>query len=212
MAKDYFIFSSGRMKRHHNTFYFIEEEGKKRSLPIHQIDNIYLFGKLDMNTDFLHLLNQHGVALHTFNYYGFYSGSFQPRQQKVSGFNLVNQAAHYLDKNKRLFLAKQFVDSATFHMLRNLRRYKEKLGIKEIIESLESLKTQMESVRSVTELMGFEGIFRQNYYQAFNHFLNEDFAFDDRTKRPPKDPLNALISFGNSLCYTKVLSEIYKTL
>src|SRR5699024_5068116 len=130
---------------------------------------------------------------------------------KVSGFNLVNQAAHYLDKNKRLFLAKQFVDSATFHMLRNLRRYKEKLGIKEIIESLESLKTQMESDRSVTELMGFEGIFRQNYYQAFNHFLNEDFAFDDRTKRPPKDPLNALISFGNSLCYTKVLSEIYKT-
>src|SRR5699024_1725370 len=49
------------------------------------------------------------------------------------------------------------------------------------------------------------------YYSAFNYFLPEDFAFDDRTKRPPKDPLNALISFGNSICYTAVLTEIYKT-
>ena len=211
MSKDYFVFSSGRMKRHHNTFYFIEEDGQKRSLPIHQIDNLYLFGKLDMNTDFLQLLNQHGVTLHLFNYYGFYSGSFNPRQQKVSGFTLVNQAAHYLHKNKRLYLAGKFVDSATFHMLRNLRRYKDKSGVSEVIKTLQSIKGQMNQATSITELMGFEGIFRQQYYQAFNYFLNDDFAFDDRTKRPPKDPLNALISFGNSLCYTKVLAEIYKT-
>lgn len=211
MAKDYFVFNSGRMKRHHNTFYFITEDGSKKSLPIHQIDNIYLFGKLDMNTDFLQLLNKHEISLHLFNYYGFYSGSFNPRKQKVSGFTLVNQAAHYLDENKRLYLAKKFVESATFHMIRNLRNYKNRPGISESLKSLALLKEQMQQVESVHELMGFEGAFRQQYYQTFNYFLREDFAFDDRTKRPPKDPLNALISFGNSLCYTKVLSEIYKT-
>jgi|SRR5699024_8675010 len=211
MAKDYFVFSPGRMKRQHNTFYFIDEEGKKKSLPINQIDNFYLFGTLDMNTDFLHLLNQHQVAMHIFNYYGFYSGSFYPRQQKVSGFTTVNQSDHYLNKDKRLFLAKQFVKSASFHMIRNLRHYKEKEGILALISSMKGYQEQIDEMKTVSEVMGLEGIIRQNYYLAFNLFLASDFAFDDRNKRPPKDPLNSLISFGNSLCYTKVLSEIYKT-
>lgn len=211
MAKDYYVFSPGRMKRHNNTFYFIDEENNKKSLPIHQIDNIYLFGTLDMNTDFLQLLNQHQVAMHIFNYYGFYSGTFNPRQQKVSGYTVVNQSAHYLDKERRLLLARKFVDSAAFHMIRNLRRYQLKSGISELIKLMDGYRNQVNDMKSVSEVMGLEGMIRQTYYSSFNLFLHSDFAFDDRSKRPPKDPLNALISFGNSLCYTKVLSEIYKT-
>lgn len=211
MSKDYFVFSSGRMKRQHNTFYFIDEEGNKKSLPIKQIDNFYLFGKLDMNTDFLQLLNQHDVAMHIFNYYGFYAVSYYPRRKKVSGFTTVMQSAHYLDDDKRLFLAKQFVNSASFHMRRNLRKYKDKNDVTAFIDVIIDYQKQIDDMKKVTEVMGLEGMIRQNYYLAFNLFLDNRFAFDERTKRPPKDPLNALISFGNSLCYTKVLSEIYKT-
>lgn len=211
MAKDYFVFSSGRMKRQHNTFYFIDEEGNKKSLPIHQIDDFYLFGKLDMNTDFLQMLNQHNVSMHIFNYYGFYSGSFYPRKKRVSGFTTVNQSAHYLDVNKRLYLAKQFVRSASYHMARNLRHYKQRVGVQAFLDLILNYQKQIDDMKSVQEVMGLEGIIRQNYYLSFNQFLDDRFAFDERTKRPPKDPLNALISFGNSLCYTKVLSEIYKT-
>src|SRR5690625_918771 len=212
MAKDYFVFSPGRMKRQHNTFYFIDENEKKKSLPIQQIDNVYLFGTLDMNTDFLQMLNQHKVAMHIFNYYGFYSGSFYPRQQRVSGFTVVQQSNHYLDKNKRLFLSKQLVKSAAFHMVRNLRHYQQvNDNIKEVIEVINKYLEQMNTLKEINEVMGMEGIIRQLYYSTFNYFLNHSFAFDERNKRPPRDPLNALISFGNSLCYTKVLSEIYKT-
>ena len=211
MVKDYFIFSPGRMQRRHNTFYFVNEEGDKKSLPIYQIDNIYVFGTLDMNTDFLRLLNQHNVSMHIFNYYGFYSGSFVPRKTKVSGFSKVQQAAHFLNEEKRLFLARQFTDSAAFHMLRNLRRYKNNKEVEKQMDIIIHYKQQLPKSRSIEEIMGLEGLMRQNYYKAFNFFLSKDFAFDERTKRPPRDPLNALISFGNSLCYTKVLSEIYKT-
>src|SRR5690625_2152914 len=140
------------MKRNHNTFYFIDEENDKKSLPIHQIENIYLFGKLDMNTDFLNLLNQHQVAMHLFNYYGFYSGSFIPRQQKVSGFTVVNQSAHYLDKDKRLYIAREFVGSAIFHMLRNLRRYRHRDGMVQIIEKLELYRTQLYDMNSIAKV------------------------------------------------------------
>lgn len=211
MAKDYSVFSPGRMQRRHNTFYLVDEEGNKKSLPIHQIDNIYVFGTLDMNTDFLRLLNQHLVTMHIFNYYGFYSGSFVPREVKISGFTKVHQAEHYLNNEKRLFLAKQFIESAIFHMLRNLRRYRDKKDVEILMEVILDYKKQLNDLKSIQEIMGLEGMIRQTYYISFNSFLPSEFAFDERTKRPPKDPLNALISFGNSLCYTKVLSEIYKT-
>ena len=60
--------------------------------------------------------------------------------------------------------------------------------------------------------MGIEGNIRDMYYKAFDSIINnKDFVFQERTRRPPKNHLNAMISFGNSLLYVLVLSEIYKT-
>lgn len=199
------------MKRKNNTFYFIDQDGNKRSLPIQQMEDIHVFGEVDFNTKFLQLLSQHDVRIHFYNYYGFYSGTYYPRSKHISGWTVVNQSRHYLDKDKRNFLAKQFVNSATYHMLRNLRNYQNNLGVQEVIKKIKNNLILLEDTKHIHEIMGIEGIIRQQYYSAFNFFLPKEFAFDERTKRPPRDPLNALISFGNSLCYTTVLSEIYKT-
>lgn len=60
--------------------------------------------------------------------------------------------------------------------------------------------------------MAIEGNIRDIYYGSFNEIISSDeFEFGVRTRRPPKNRLNALVSFGNSLLYTTVLSEIYKT-
>jgi len=64
---------------------------------------------------------------------------------------------------------------------------------------------------TISELMGCEGRARDAYYQAFNVILNGDFHMEKREKRPPSNPLNALISFANSMIYSTVLSEIYHT-
>src|SRR5699024_1778527 len=154
---------------------------------------------------------KHDVRIHFYNYYGFYFGTYYPRSKKVSGFTVVNQSSHYLDKDKREYLAKQFVYSSTFHMLRNLRNYKKHEEVNSVIENMQSNLDLLENVKRVPEIMGVEGTLRQLYYSSFNYILPDEFAFDERTKRPPKDPLNALISFGNSMCYTAVLTEIYKT-
>src|SRR5699024_5418206 len=199
------------MKRKNNTFYFIDEEGKKKSLPIHQMENIHVFGQVDFNTSFLNLLTQSDVRVHFYNYYGYYNGTYYPRSKNISGYTVVNQSDHYLNKEKRVFLAKQFVYSAAFHMLRNLRSYSKYKEIESIIDSIQSNVVLLDSSKSVSEIMGLEGVIRQLYYDSFNYFLPEAFAFDERSKRPPRDPLNAMISFGNSLCYTAVLSEVYKT-
>jgi CRISPR-associated protein Cas1 len=60
--------------------------------------------------------------------------------------------------------------------------------------------------------MAIEGNIREKYYTVFDTVLDDsDFTFQKRSRRPPKNPINALISFGNMLLYTSVLSEIYKT-
>ncbi|MCJ7843512.1 type I-B CRISPR-associated endonuclease Cas1b [Lederbergia sp. NSJ-179] len=211
MNKDYYIFKNGRMKRKNNTFYFIDEEENKKSLPIHQMENIHVFGQVDFNTNFLNLLTQNDVRVHFYNYYGFYNGTYYPRSKNISGFTVVNQSRHYIEKDKREYLAKQFIYSGVFHMLRNLRNYKKYHEVETITDRIQANIKLLENVHRIPEIMGVEGTIRQLYYSAFNYFLPEEFAFDERTKRPPRDPLNALISFGNSMCYTTVLTEIYKT-
>ncbi len=58
--------------------------------------------------------------------------------------------------------------------------------------------------------MGIEGNIRQAYYDAFDIIIN-DFEMKGRSKQPPKNEINALISFGNMLCYTVCLDQIYHT-
>lgn len=212
MAKDYYIFSNGRIKRKENTLYFIDEEENKKSIPIEDVERIHFFGEIDLNTKFLNYISQYGVILSFYNYYGFYSGSYYPRKKNVSGLLVVKQSQCYIDKEKRLYIAKCFIDSAIHHILRNLRKHTEKApAINNIIDTIENERINVYRAEAIDVLMGAEGRIRKKYYEAFNMILNYDLGFDKREKRPPKDPLNALISFGNSMMYTAVLGEIYET-
>lgn len=67
-----------------------------------------------------------------------------------------------------------------------------------------------DTVDSIFELMGIEGNIRQVYYEAFDVIIN-DFEMGNRTKQPPSNEVNALISFGNMVCYTLCLDQIYHT-
>lgn len=209
MGRDYYIFSNGRIKRKDNTIYFENEEGSKKAIPIEEVERLHLFGEVDLNTKFLNYISKYSILISVYNYYGFYSGTYYSKKKNVSGLVLVNQSRLYLDNALRVIMAKKFIDSANHHMLRNLRRHSE--STKEFIETIEKERKIMNSANTVQEVMGAEGRARKTYYEALNTFVKEDFKIDKREKRHPKDPMNALISFGNSMMYTTVLGEIYKT-
>ena len=91
MQRDYFIFSNGRLKRKDNTLFLINEKGDKKAVPIESIRNLYIFGEMDFNSKLFIFLNQNQVMVHIINYYGFYSGSFIPRETLLSGHVIVKQ-------------------------------------------------------------------------------------------------------------------------
>jgi len=212
MKKRVFIFNDGELKRKDNTVYFETEETKKY-LPIEDIKEIYIFGEVSLNKKFLDYMSQKEVILHFFNYYGYYTGTFYPREHLNSGYMILKQAEYYLDFDKRLELARKFVEGGTRNILNVVRYYKNRgKSLEHIENTIEELVKKIELCENTSELMGLEGNIRDMYYKGFDNIIeNEDFVFEYRTRRPPQNHLNALISFGNSLLYTLVLSEIYKT-
>ena len=187
-------------------------EHQRKFIPIENVDSIFCFGEVKFNSRFLNFLSQNNIPLHIFNYYGFYSGSFYPREYLNSGDMLVRQSEFYLDKEKRLELAKEFVSGATFNILRNLKYYNNRnVELSDEINAIESLTGSINLMRDISALMGIEGNIHQIYYSCWKKIMNKEIDFERRVKRPPDNMLNSLISFGNMIVYTACLSEIYRT-
>jgi CRISP-associated protein Cas1 len=110
-----------------------------------------------------------------------------------------------------LHLAKAFIDGATWNMVKNLKYYdKRGRDMEPYIERIDALREKIEAQPDVQSLMGIEGNCRKLYYDAFNLIIN-DFEMGNRSKQPPSNEVNALISFGNMMCYSLTLNQIYHT-
>lgn len=212
MKKTLYIFSDGELHRKDNTLCF-ESEGGKKFIPVEDTGEIMIFGEVTINKKLLEFLSQKEIALHFFSYYGYYMGTYYPREHLNSGFMTLKQAEHYLDEQKRLAIAREFVYGAARNIRQVLKYYHSRgKNISETIQAVEKLIEKINDCPDIASLMAIEGNIREHYYFAFDEILNEpDFVFQERSRRPPKNYLNTLISFGNSLLYTTCLSEIYKT-
>ncbi len=216
LKKTYYLFNPGRIERRDNTLCLIpkDDEGKElppKYLPIEGIESLYILGALDANSALFNFLGKNQISVHFFDYYEHYTGSFQPKDYLLAGKMQVEQTRAYLDLPRRLHLATAIVDGATSNMLRNLRYYATRgRPVDTQIQSLESYREGIRYVTTIQELMGIEGNCRQTYYDAFKCIVN-DFHMDGRVKQPPSNELNALIPFGNALCYAATLDAIYHT-
>ena len=213
MNKTIYIFTNGEIKRKQNTIYFETEDGKRKYVPIESVSEIMIFGEVSLNKKLLEYLTQKEIVVHFFNYHEYYVGSYYPREHYNSGLVILKQAENYLNSNKRLLLAKKFVEGSIKNMLKVISYYRNR-GVKldDIEEDITNLLSTLDMRTSVDEVMAVEGNVRDTYYRGFDRIINNpDFRFEARTRRPPANRLNALISFGNSLLYVLVLSEIYRT-
>ena len=212
MKRSFYIYNNGNLKRKDNTLTFITDGNEKRDIPIEQVRDIYVMSEVSFNTSLINILSQKKIPIHFFNYYSYYIGSFFPREQLVSGNLLVRQVKNYLDELKRLELAKQFVDGAAYNIYRNLRYYNGRgKDLKIYMDEISELRVKLQKSNDIKELMGYEGNIHKIYYSAWPIIINQNIDFQKRVKHPPDNMINSLISFVNTLIYTKVLSEIYQT-
>lgn len=212
MKQSYYLYKSGRLQRKDNTLEIIYKDNSKKVIPIERVEDIYIMTEFDFNTALLNFLAQYGVKIHFFNYYGFYTGTYYPKESLVSGKLLIKQVENYTDINKRIKIAKAFIESASYNIHRNLIYYKNRgKNLEKYIKEIEFIRKQINKCKDVQELMGIEGNIRKVYYSSWNDIINQDIKFERRVKNPPDNAINSLISYVNTFIYTRVLSEIYKT-
>lgn len=212
MKKSYYIFSSGEITRKDNTIRYINSSGDKKDLPIENIDEIYFMSQINLNSSFLNLMSKNQIVLHFFNYYSQYIGSFYPREKMLAGQLLVKQVEFYQNEEKRLYISKKIITAASYNIYRNLRYYNGRgKKVEQQMKRIDELRKELDNVKSVQEVMGIEGNIRKEYYSAWQTIIDQDIDFEKRVKHPPDNMINSLISYVNSIIYSKTLTEIYKT-
>lgn len=216
MRKTYYLFNPGRLSRKDNTLKFtpVDEEGQElmpKFIPIESVSDLFVFGSLDANSSMYNFLGKRQVNVHFFDYYEHYTGSFYAKEYLLAGKLQVYQTQHYLANKKRLEIARAFVSGAAYNMLRNLKYYQSRgKDVTACIDTIDQWLGDIERCTAIDELMGIEGNIRQCYYVGFDEIIKE-LKMEGRSKQPPKNEVNSLISFGNMLCYTICLDQIYHT-
>lgn len=192
MKKSYYLFNPGILERKDNTLKFIPleenengdvlQQGQARYLPVEDVAELYVFGSLRANSALYNFLGQKDIAVHFFDYYENYTGSFMPRDALLSGKMLLAQTSFYQNKKKRVCIAQKFIEGAAFNMVKNLKYYDNRgKDLSVYISNIEELASKIPLTVSVDELMGIEGNIRMCYYDAFNIIVN-DFPMEGRSK------------------------------
>jgi CRISPR-associated protein Cas1 len=164
--------------------------GERRTIPVEDVDALWVFGELDLNARVLVFLARHKVPVHF----------------------VVRQVRHYSNRRLRLQIAREFVSAGLHNILRNLRYYAGRgVELAAPTESVQAEVLKLGAARGVDELMGCEGRARAAYYRGFASILRNGEEFSKRTRRPPDNQVNALISFTNGLAYAAALTQLYRT-
>lgn len=212
MGQSFYVYNNGDLKRKDNTLQFTSYDGEKRDIPIERIDEIYVMSEMTFNTTFINYISQYGIPMHFFNYYSFYTGSYYPKEKLLAGQLLVKQVENYTDYSKRMSIARKFIEAAADNIYRNLRYYNGRgKYVSSYMKEIDFLRKKLPDTQSIEELMGIEGNIRKQYYVAWNVIVDQNINFKKRVMHPPDNMINSLISFVNSLIYSKVLCEIYHT-
>ena len=180
-------------------------------IPVFQVDNIAVIGNIQISTQALHMLMSHGVDVSYFTLSGQYLG-LTAAESARNIFLRFEQYRCYMDEPRRMKIARRIVQGKVknqMEMIRNYRWADNEHDWKADLDRMEQIRKTIPDRENSQELMGTEGICSQIYFGAFAamlkcDFRNDELVFKGRNRRPPKDPVNIILS----LAYTFLTREV----
>lgn len=185
--------------------------------PFHNLEDIVLFSYLGMSPKLIQKCMDYEIGI----CYLTPSGRFIARLRGESKGNILLRRKQYRiadDEIESLAISKNIICAKIYNekwtIERYIRQYKHRIDsthLKETSKYLTSLLERVSEVKDIDELRGIEGIAQVNYFSCFDEMIlnqKEDFKFETRTRRPPLNPINAMLSFMYSILSNDVASAL----
>lgn len=184
---------------------------QKVRVPLIKIEHVVVEGDVTLTSPALAALLENNVEVAFLSFSGNYKGTLSPGFSKNSLLRVAQHQAHQ-DPERRLALARQFVTGKLSNLRTLLMRYRRKDGQEALDRSIRIIENSLEAVpeaAALDHLMGHEGAASAAYFSGFAELLNQDLGFAGRYRRPPTDPVNALLSYGYTILTSKLASVIH---
>ncbi len=179
-------------------------------MPIANLDNIVIIGNIQITTQALHMLIINGVNVNYFTYSGNYLGCMAAEVSK-NVFLRLAQYDIYHNLERRMEFARRIVDNKILNQISMIQGYAFQdleYQWKSDVEQIEECRRKLPQKQTNNEIMGVEGICSNIYFRAFGKMFRCSFEFHERSRRPPRDPINVIISLG----YTFLMKEVSNAL
>ncbi len=204
-----------RIGKSGETLTVTDTAGQKQVFPIREVGEIVIHGYAQVSTQAIHLCASHEVGVHWFTGGGRYvSGlvsSASPVQRRIRQFEALRDPGLIFRLARRLTMAR--ISSQLGFLLRASRgKNRKALGIEEAVRGIRNALRAASRAEGIDALRGYEGDAGRHYFSGFPGLLRDDLdeklCLNRRTRRPPRDRINALLSFGYALLYRDVLQAI----
>jgi CRISPR-associated protein Cas1 len=176
------------------------DKGELAAFPTEKLETINVFGGVNFSTPFVAEANEQGIILNYFTENGKYRGSFVPEKNTIAE---VRRAQYALDETAEMEIAASMIAGK----IRNARTLLSRKGVHGT-DVLKDLGVQATSVTTKDDLRGVEGEASERYFSRLDETLTEGWTFEKRTKRPPEDHINSLLSLTYVFMKNEVLSAL----
>ena len=191
------------LHKERETIVIKQGDEKLGQFPALTIGNILCFGRVSVSPFLMGYCGEQGIGLAFYTEYG----RFLARVQGKQSGNVLLRRTQYRwadDPEKSISIARLMVAAKIANcrsvLMRELRNHGDNELLEATVKKLATSLRRVKQAKSVEEAMGMEGDAARAYFGTFNELLRGNgFTFDRRVRRPPTDPVNALLSFAYSL-------------
>ncbi|MBN2010917.1 CRISPR-associated endonuclease Cas1 [candidate division KSB1 bacterium] len=183
---------------------------KQLQEPLIKIDRLVLIGNIQITAQAVGVLMEEGIDVSYLSRSGRLRAKLLPVESK-NVFLRVAQYERYLDDEFQTRMATILVEGKIHNACALIRRYMHNypdMNFESELQSIAKSLDKLQTFHSVDEIMGVEGISTAIYFRTFGKMFRGNLTFEKRTRRPPKDPVNAILSFGYTLLTNELFSLI----
>ncbi|QGG48988.1 CRISPR-associated endonuclease Cas1 [Heliorestis convoluta] len=179
-------------------------------VPIIKIDQIVIVGNVTVTAPTVAELMERKINICFLSQYGNYLGRYEAPDSR-NGLLRIAQHKIYQDPKARVEVAKRIINGKINNQITFLARQHRASPHKKLSEAIQSIKKTkkgLNRVETLDEIRGYEGNAAAIYFQVFPEILKNDFGFAKRIRRPPTDPVNALLGLGYTLLTHNIQSAL----